>query len=291
MDFSSILNDRHKRNPTSYAQKILQECDLKEPPIDEKVILNHLGIDLNEFTREQIRAFERNNPESHELSPALSTACAWLQREPDGRSCIWVNRNMAEERTRLSIFHECGHAILPWHQDIDFSDLETDSQVQKIIEQEAFDCAFEFLMPKEIFLKDALALPIQMDSIEKLGKRYIASKEATAIRYAKLHQDKCAVLIMEDSSEPGLCFKVRNFVTSARFPSVFSAGDGIKKQGSFFDAWMAGEDFEGILSSSEFQLKKRLLKPMNFDAECISLATPSDLLVLISNPRPDNSES
>lgn len=140
-------------DPALYARKVLRECDFKAPPICEKTVVDYLGLGLKEFSQNN---FPQDNPELHEI---LKTTCSWLKRNGNGQSCIWVNHDIPLERKRLSIFHECGHAILPWHEVFNYLCCESDFDpcVRSRIEREAFKCGSEFLIPVEMFVEDALS--------------------------------------------------------------------------------------------------------------------------------------
>lgn len=243
-------------DPAIYAQKILKECGLKAPPICEKTVSDYLGLELKEFSLNSV-------PQGQGLLEIIKTACAWLQRKSNGKSRIWVHGDTQLERKRLSIFHECGHAVLPWHEEFDdlCSEKDVDPIVRNRIEREAFGCGSEFLMPREMFVEDALSLETSVSAIERLRSRYVASMEATASRYAYTHPGLCGIvmiepaenqrpkIIVQDHTPPGqLAFslkmpprllpvvddkryplKVKYFVRSYRFPNTSLQGRGLRK--------------------------------------------------------------
>lgn len=294
-------------DPALYAQKILKECGLKAPPICERTVCDYLGLELKEFSLNSI-------PQSHGLLDIIKTACAWLQRRTNGKSRIWVHGETQLERKRLSIFHECGHAILPWHEEFDYlcSEKDIDPTVRSRIEREAFGCGSEFLMPREMFIEDVLSLETSVSAIEQLRYRYVASMEATAIRYAYINPGLCGIVMIEpaenqkpknivqDHTPPGQLLlpfrippkhtiiadekkyplKVKYFVKSHRFPKYIAPGTGIEDGNAVFEAWISGRPLQDEIPASVFGSSAKWA----YNAECIPLGKSGMVLVLLWLP-------
>ncbi|MEJ5377077.1 MAG: ImmA/IrrE family metallo-endopeptidase [bacterium] len=291
------------KDPALYARKILRECGLKEPPICEKTVLDYLNLELKEFSLNSI-------PQSQGLLDIIKTACAWLQRKTNGKSRIWVHGDTLLERKRLSIFHECGHAVIPWHNEYDYlcSEKNLDPMVRNRIEREAFGCGSEFLMPREMFVEDALSLETSISAIEQLRSRYVASLEATAIRYAYTHPGPCGIVMIEPSENqkpktivqahtpPGQLpfpfrmppkplpveddkrypLKVKYFVKSHRFPKYIAPGTGIEEGNPVFEAWASGRPLQDEIPASVVRSSAKWA----YNAECVPLRSGMILVLL-----------
>ncbi|MGC8576284.1 MAG: ImmA/IrrE family metallo-endopeptidase [Caldisericum sp.] len=293
--------------PSLYARKVLRESGLKAAPICEKTVADYLGLELKEFSL-------NSSAQNPELLDIIKTACAWLQRRVNGKSRIWVHGDAYFERKRLSIFHECGHAILPWHEDFDYlcSDKDVDPTVRSRIERESFGCGSEFLMPRDMFVEDVLSLETSIYAIEQLRHRHVASMEPTAIRYAYITPGLCGIVmikpaenqkpkpIVQDHTPPGQMvfpfrippkpltieddkrypLKVKYFVKSHRFPKYIAPGTGIEEGNSVFEAWASGRPLQDEIPASVFGSSAKWA----YNAECIPLGKSGMVLVLLWLP-------
>lgn len=307
MNFSSELY--LGKNPALYAREVLKECGFKEPPICEKSVARHLGLEIKEFSLDNV-------PQREDLSETLKTTCAWLEHKPNCESRIWVRRDMRLGRKRMSVFHECGHAILPWHKNLNYlckeEDIESAAQRRSEREREAFVCASEFLMPREMFIEDAMSLDISISSIEKLSHRYFASMEATAIRFASVHPSRCGIVvvkptenqkpedIMQDQIPPKQLLlhskipprrkiseddkkydiKVKYFVKSHRFPTFIYPRTGIEKGNAISKAWTLREPVKGEIPASIFGSSAT----WSYKVECLPLGKSRMVLALLWLP-------
>lgn len=295
------------KNPVLYARKVLKECGFKHPPICEKTVADYLGLEIKEFSLDDA-------PQSEGLCEAVKTACACLRRKPNGKSFIRVYRDIRPERKRLGIFHESGHAILPWHEELDYTCSEKDLNptVQKRIEREAFACGAEFLMPREMFVEDAMSLKTSISAIEQLHDRYVASVEATAIHYAYTHPGLCGIVMVEkaenqkpeaiprgDTSRGQLILpfktpperiilednkkypmRVKYFVKSHRFPKFIRPGTGIEEDNLVFEACDSWRPMRGEIPASVFGSSAK----WDYNAECLPLGNTGMVLVLLWLP-------
>lgn len=294
-------------DPACYARKVLQECGFRHPPISERVVADYLELEIKEFSLD-------STPEGDHLLDVIRAACSWLQRKPDGKCRIWVHRNTRLERKRMSIFHECGHAIIPWHDRVDYLCKESDVEppVHKLIEREAFACGSEFLMPREMFLEDVLSMKTSISGIEQLRHRYVASMEATAIRYAYTHPGLCGVVMVEpaEKHQPKVAvqdptlggqlalpfriphtvpiqddgkvypLRVKYSVKSHRFPKYIRPGVGIEANSPIYRAWTRRRLISDEIPASAFGSSAKWA----YHAECIPLGTTGRVLTLLWLP-------
>jgi len=302
-----VWEDHLGNNAVRYARKVLKECGFRHPPICEKTIADYLGLEIKEFSVDDI-------PEDRGLRDILKTACAWLKRKPNGDPCIWLYGDTRPERKRLGVFHECGHAILPWHEELDYfcSEKDLDPTVHKRIEREAFMCGAEFLMPREMFVEDIVSLETGISAIEQFHTRYVASMEATAIHYAYTHPGLCGIVMVEkaenqkpeaiprgDTSRGQLILPFKTpperiilkddtryplsviyFVRSHRFPKYIRPGTGIEEGNLIFEAWESWRPAQGEIPASVFGSSTKWV----YNADCLPLGNTGKLLVLLWLP-------
>jgi len=302
----SLENIRGK-NPSLYARKVLKECELRHPPICEKTVADYLGLNIREFSLEDMPGNER-------FFGVIKRVFAWLHRKPKGKSRIYVHRDIRLERKRLSVLHECCHFVIPWHWEFDYmcDEKDIDSAVQGRVEREAYDCGSEFLMPWEMFVDDILSLETGISAIEQLSSRYVASLEATAIRYARVHPGICGMVMVEAAeNQKGEAvsshlisarqlslgneipsgqaklddterypLKVKYFVGSPRFGKYFRHGTGIEEGNSVFEAWASGRQIQDEIPASVFGSSARWA----YNAECLPLGNCGKMLVLLWLP-------
>lgn len=304
-------NNSQGKHPFAYARRILKECGLREPPICENTVADYLRLGIREFPLD-------GDPLSSQDREILEHASAWLQRRPDGNSRIWVHRDTHIGRKRLSIFHECGHYILPWHREVDYFCDEHDVHptIQKDIEREAFKCGAEFLMPGEAFVEDVLSLEIGMSAIKQLSGRYMASLEATAIRYASTHPGICAIamVVAAGSQRPKVTTEIHGATRQLALPMAVSdshnivesdggsplrvkyfagsqtlvresrkyirAGTCIYEGNLVFQAWLSGRPVSGEIPASVFGSSSK----WSYKAECLPVGKSGMVLVLLWRP-------
>jgi hypothetical protein len=223
-------------------------------------------------------------------------------------------------RKRLSIFHELGHIVIPWHSQVSYSCSENDLDRKciKEIEKQAFDCGTEFMMPGNIFIADINSLPIGIEAIKKIANRYEASLEATAIRYIKLNKKICAIVIMEppenqktnvihfkssseyqlelaslvpfnspnkeeeEMEEGDIILRVKYFVRSSRFPKdiYIKTGTEIGWGNPITKAWIEEEHVQTEIPASLFGSSSK----MHYMAECFPLGRTGKIMVFLWIP-------
>lgn len=303
-----ILWENHLgKDPTRYARKVLKECGLRHPPICEKTVADCLGLEIEEFSLDGIS-------QSEGIPGFLKATDAWLEHKPNGKSCIWVYRDARSERKRLGVFHECSHGILPWHENLNYlcSEKDIGPTAHKRTEQEAFRCGAEFLMPREMLVEDIVSLETGISAIEQFHSRYVASMEATAIKYAYTHPGLCGIVMVEkvenqkpeaipkDDTSRGRLFlpfepppqriflgedkeypiRVKYSVKSHRFPKFIRPGTGIEEGNLVFEAWDSWRPMQGEIPASVFRSSAKLA----YNAECLPLGNTGKLLVLLWLP-------
>ena len=304
-------------NPNNYARRVLKECRINAPPIDEYVVADYLGATIAPITQDQIDDFifeNRNVSGLPDFIRNLKESCAWLEKYPDGKSIIHVLHDSNEQRMRLSVFHEYGHEILPWHDQLNY--LCDDSHVQNHgilipFEREAFRCGTELMMPSDLFFEDAMSNETSIETIKRLAYRYNASLEATAIRYCSILKRYCAMMVVVPSGndsevEIKASFQrgdshlfqscdypsspiiqanqsplmAKYFVSSSKTMGYASKGTCIGEDNPIFNTWISGKQFKGQIKSSVWGSSKNI----PYNAECLRLGKTGMVLVLLWLP-------
>lgn len=300
--------------PTNYVRAVLNECEIKEPPVCEHTILEYLEIPLVEFTDSQIEDYCKHFDNSHEIKSHLKSECAALLRYRDGTAKIRAYKYTYSSRKRLSIFHECTHFILPWHKKMNYfcTDSALSPGTRITLESEAYTGASEFIMPIELFCSDIQSLPTSVSSISLLSKRYQASMEATGIRYVGNHPGSCGFFIAEPVSvntyerrvginpcpegnqltmdfydsqefvEPLLKepLKIKYFAHSERLRMFVKKGTPISKETPVYKSWLSGDFVQGKIHASLLGGKLNT----TFNIECMPLGKTGKVFAFIWRP-------
>ena len=172
-----------------YGQKIINECGLSQPPIDENLVLDYLGLQKDTFS-------VKDKDIEKEVKKDFMKISGFIKTSSEGKSQIYINSDMPVNRQRFTIFHELAHYILPWHKKLNYfcEKKYLSPAYQKVIEKEANELGVELLMPKEMFFEDINSLNISFNSIIELSNKYKTSIESTAIRYTRLHPKVCGLI-------------------------------------------------------------------------------------------------
>ncbi len=290
-----------------------------EPPFCEREIAEYLRIDICEVSPDDIAEYHQLNPESVSVESFIDESCTFMETKDDGSKIIYTPSSVSPARKRMNIFHECGHASVPWHSEFCYicKNKDIDPGVRKKIEQEAFKCASEFMMPRAHFIGDVLSLQsMSIASIKILSKRYHASLEATANWFAHTHPGICSVVFIEPTEpdnpeytehvvipdnqehlkigvprmvyrtdEPeGVPLKVKYAIRSRRFPDFIRPKTGIDKSSILYDAWFKKKAIQGEIPATVFGFLEK--PPYQF--ECLPLGYRDKMMVLLWEKDPQN---
>lgn len=207
-----------------YARRVVKELGLKDPPILPEPILDYFGLEYLEIDdQEEQRLLEVTGM-------AMETPA--MLYKGGGRDIVIVKGTDIPERKRLSTFHECGHFGIPWHENVTYLCPCGDLDLSKVkrLEKEAFSYASHLIFPDRPFYDDFRSLPTCLNSIQILSQRYLASFEATAIRYIQSAPGLCAILYLKRNNEADsheYPYIVRYSVISERFHHFWKKGDKI----------------------------------------------------------------
>ena len=178
--------------PFLYGRDFLKGMQFKDHYVNEYTVLESLGYEV-----EQVHP--STYPEyAHIIGDIFDDTCAVLLRQENK---VLLSTSISTTRQRITLFHEAGHEILPWHQENSFSvhGKDIDPTTHKIMEREAFLAGSEIMYPVKHFVDDMTSLQIGINSIEQLAERYNGSFEATCIRYAMTSLDRVAVVVVKEN--------------------------------------------------------------------------------------------
>lgn len=174
----STLEDRV--NPKLYAQELIHQFNITEPPIDVKKIIADLKI---RYREEELGLID----------------CDGSLLRNGNKAIIIVNSSVVHvSRRNFTAAHELGHYCIKGHDCEEYncskSDMESFSLANKRIETEANLFAAELLMPEQIFRKATNNMPYTFEIIERIAEMFDVSLSAAAIRYIEFTLEKYAVI-------------------------------------------------------------------------------------------------
>jgi Zn-dependent peptidase ImmA (M78 family) len=166
-----------------FAGDLLKQLKINGFPIDIDGVINELGI------------------QCLEKDMGNSEFGGFLQQEGDDYYIILNSNYLYETRRRFTIAHELGHYWIPTHQGNSYECMSKNinsylAKDKKEIEANTF--ASEFLMPKSVFLKDIGKISPSIKSILSLSDKYGTSLTATALKFVKLTQEPCVIILSEN---------------------------------------------------------------------------------------------
>lgn len=264
--------------PVPYGRDVIKGLvkvhGIREPPIDEYTVADFLGYEIKIVTKEETEG----RPGVWKI---LKTACAHLFKEENK---ILVRGDMNPQRTRLSIFHEFGHDLLPWHTGYNFacSQKAILPVAHQKIEKEAFLCGTQIMMPIEMLVPYILGLPTGISAISDIRGEFDVSMEAMAINYSFVHPGICGMALIEpakhlkiksiediatwqnsiqDFQDKQNYLRVKYFVKSRRFPHFIKPNTKFYEDSPIYGAYFNNIPLRGELPLTAFGLieKQRYL--------------------------------
>jgi Zn-dependent peptidase ImmA (M78 family) len=147
------------------ARRLLAACDIRNPPVDLRVVVAHLGIVYHEA----------------DLGPSVSAYCC----EHAGARHAFVNTREHPHRQRFSLAHEIGHLelfhvmrfVLRDPIDIDHPPVLAINRTRDPREREANMFAGELLVPLAM-LKEACRGGFDLD---RLSQMFVVSRDVATI--------------------------------------------------------------------------------------------------------------
>lgn len=241
------------RNVEFYADRVLRDLDVAAPPVQVDDVLEYFGLDLIKLSDQDMGKLGAPSAPKLHVPAFLVTA--------EDLSAIFVKESDGNERQRLSIFHECGHFDIPWHEQHCFAcDCpEVPAVVDAGWEKEAFTYAARLMFPNRCFCKDIQSYAVSLFTIQHLAFVYQASFEATAIHYINMHPEPCAIMYL--NIQPGVVkghpLSVRYSVKSPSFHRYWKPGEPIKHHELFREAVSRDREAYGLIPAAVFGSKKK----------------------------------
>jgi len=283
-----ILDTYLGSKPFLYGRKLLKDMGVKNYYVDERDVVDFLGYEIKTITPAEYASF------GDIIGGIFDDTCAVLLRQ---QSLILLSNNMSPRRERITLFHESGHDLLPWHHANAFSlrGKDIDPTVHKIIEREAFLAGTEIMYPIKYFADDSRSLSLSFESINSLADRYNGSFEATCIRYALTNRNIMAIVVVKGNEQtneqitflnnngnrqfvfPNMpTFKkikpastaplrVQYCSRSYLFPKFIKSGTEIERNNIIFECWSQQRHKQGEIPASVFGSSARF----KYFAECV----------------------
>ncbi|MFH2055252.1 MAG: ImmA/IrrE family metallo-endopeptidase [bacterium] len=263
-------------DPRDYARRVLTDLEIVRPPIEVEPILEYFGLQVRGFPPDLMSRFGGS-------ILSIGAIDSMLLRFGNDEAVILVGENLQRHRRRMSIFHEVGHADLPWHRDSSFvCDGNPWLRHQPEIERQAFSYAAEMMMPLQMVSNYVRDLPFCAENIGIISRTFDVSFEAAAIRFLKLTDRPCAMgLIVPSSEDGGACrlHWMKYVLRSKSFPTGLTGRRHIPDQ-DLISGFIADQ------SASRGRITARDLGvSQSWSAECeMKYHGPGSALMLLSIP-------
>lgn len=115
---------------------------------------------------------------------------------------VAVHSAVRDRPARFSVLHEIGHYVLPNHQHRLYlcDDQGLGFSARLSLEREANEFAADLLFQGDRFTLEANSHPIAATTVKTLGKKYLASFEATARRLVERNLRPCMLIVFGKES-------------------------------------------------------------------------------------------
>jgi hypothetical protein len=268
--------------------------------VNEYKTLDFLGYEVKEINPSEHTDFDGD------IGEIFDDTCAVLYPK---KNLVLLSSKISNNRKRLTLFHEAGHEILPYHQNNYFSirGNDIDALLYKKMEREAFLAGTELMFPLKHFIDDAMGLHVSFGSIKKIADKYKASFEATCIRYAITSREIVAIAVIKENdlldqvpaskitSRQGKLFslppivkkkpalnaplRVQYCTSSHRFHKFIKSGTLIWKDNIIYQSWFQKKPIQGEITTSTFGSFDKF----NYSAECLPYYDRVFVLLSLTN--------
>lgn len=313
-----VPNHLSPHHPRRRALQVLADCDIGEPPVDEQRALDYFGAEVDRTPMCDVPGCKTLAASGRRPSGILQrgsdgdSPSLWVDPAVTPGRFRWTvfhelgHHDLGHEAT---LFTDDDHTLGPaegrpellptdyrvaGYQEVipelvDAYDevvvpirLETSESIRrKRDERQANIYAGEMIMPSQWFMPAARDLPVGMAAVETLSKRFQASFEATAIRYAQACPDKCAVIAVEPIRDSAGDFSGFTVLYCRRGERGFLRGvrQGVQLpfSGLFAMAWDASGHIGGIVSGGLLGLNRRF----ELSADALKLGSYGRVVALL----------
>lgn len=295
--------------PFLYGRSLLKRIGIKHHHVNEYDVADFLGYEITEVNDSQFNEFKQRYDRDYDIGNLFDDNFCAVSIPKENTMLIYAN--LFKNRKRLTIFHEAGHEIIPWHIANTFSlkNKDIDPTVHKQIEREAFLAGTEIMYPLKHFVNDSLSSSLSLASINDLADKYNGSFEATCIRYALTNQNIMAIVVVKENdptpeqitfhnhkSNGHLVFpnmpsfkrvipastaplRVQYSSHAYQFPKFIKSGTEIKKGNIIYDCWSQNRYKQGEIPASVFGSSSKF----NYFAECTPFQEKVFVLLHLKN--------
>ena len=225
------MDDQTKLKIEKENEKILNEIDLKEPPLLVEDVLQHLELYRGYYNLEDPKLLQhfwheveiKKNKFFKLVREKAKLVAMWFPKE----SQILIDNDLPKPKKKWATHHEIEHRIIPWHKSYYLGDtVQTlDPHYQEILEAEANFGTSHLMFCGDLFKKEALETVPKWASIELLAKRYSNSLVTTMRRYVTAsHEIPMVAFISAQHWQPKpeeQPNRWRHFIKSNEFESRF----------------------------------------------------------------------
>ena len=290
-DYDNYLGSK----PFLYGRDLLKRIGIKRRYVNEYDVADFLGYEVKEISNSQFQEFKQRYGYDYDIGNIFDDKFCAVSIPKENLMLIYAN--LFKNRKRLTIFHESGHDLIPWHHANAFSirGKDFDPIVHQKIEREAFLAGTEIMYPLKHFVDDSLSLPLSLSSIKGLADRYNGSFEATCIRYALTNQHIMAIVVVKENEQTAeqIIFsncnnngqyifpnppqykkiipsstaplRVQYCSHSYQFPKFIKSGAEIEKGNIIYECWSQQRYKQGEIPASVFGSSAKF----KYFAECV----------------------
>jgi len=229
------MDQRTQQDIDRIVDKILSEMMVREPPLNLDDVFAHLTTDHGYYDladpgllREVWHRIKIGPSQLVHLLEKVDLKGLWL---PD-RNRVLVDVAIPNLKKRWTNAHEIGHKIIPTHAAFFLGDTpETlDPEYHCMLEKEANYAASSLLFLGAAFTEDARALPVCLDSVRTLSRRYGNTCASTLRRYVHRGPDLPLVAMISksswDSSDQSAEQRCTHLMLSPPFKKQFGSVNG-----------------------------------------------------------------
>jgi|GEM_PF-2862199 len=281
--------------PFLYGRDLLKRIGAKQRYVNEYDVAEFLGYEIKEINDKQFQEFKQRYGHNYDIGNLFDDNFCAVSIPKE--SVMLIYANLFKNRKRLTIFHESGHEILPWHIANAFSlrGRDIDPTAHKQIEREAFLAGTEIMYPLKHFIDDSRSLALSFQSINSLSDLYNGSFEATGIRYALTNHNIMAIVVVKENTpiEEQITFlnsngngqlvfpnmpkfkKIKPASTAPlrvqycshahKFPKFIKSGTEIEKNNLVYECWSQQRYKQGEIPASVFGSSAQF----KYFAECV----------------------
>ena len=295
-----IISSKTAEDIDRRVARVLRGLGEPEPPLRLDDVLELLRLDRSFYTaddpgvlRETVSRIRVAGIQVLNRPSLLSEAIRkWSLKAlylPD-RKRIFLDSALPRLKHRWNEAHEIGHSLIPWHQDVMLGDnqITLSPECHDQVEAEANFAAGRLLFLRQLFVEEARSLPVSIDSVRQLHRRFGNTLSSTLYRFVEAAETPTVGMISGhphpsrwaqgfNPAEP-----CRHFIRSPAFVRQFS--DTVESKLFAQVAGYCGAQRGGLLGESGLVLTDRRGEAHSF--QFATFFNSYDALTLGSYVRP-----